>query len=162
MGHLCSGRRGRPPNPYDRRVPAFNHVGHCVTDLDRSTRFYVEALGFEHLVERDLVLPDQAVARLLQVPPPVGMAARYLQLGGFTLELLRFDRDGNAPQRERPFTEPGLTHLSVSVDDLAATCARVRELGGAVLEDTDMGGRAIMVTDPDGQRIELLPTGWSG
>jgi len=26
-----------------------------------------------------------------------------------------------------------------------------------VLEDTDLGGLAVMVTDPDGQRLELLP-----
>jgi lactoylglutathione lyase len=141
-------------------VPPFNHVGHCVTDLERSTRFY-EALGFQHVVERDLAVPDTMASRLLRVPEPVGMAARYLQLGDFTLELLHFDRPGNAPARERSFTEPGLTHLSLSVDDLPATCALVREHGGAVLEDTDMDGRAIMVTDPDGQLIELLPSGWS-
>jgi catechol 2,3-dioxygenase-like lactoylglutathione lyase family enzyme len=142
-------------------VPPFNHVGHCVTDLERSTRFYVEALGFRHLVERDLAVPEAMASRLLRVPEPVGMQARYLQLGDFTLELLHFDREGNAPARERSFTEPGLTHLSVSVDDLAATCALVREHGGDVLEDTDMGGRAIMVTDPDGQLVELLPSTWS-
>ena len=142
-------------------MPRFNHVGHCVADLDRSTRFYVEALGFTHVVERDLALPDHLVAPLLRVTPPVGMGARYLQLGDFTLELMRFDREGNAPDRERDITERGLTHLSVSVDDIPATCALVRELGGEVLEDTDMGGRAIMVKDPDGQLVELLPSTWS-
>jgi catechol 2,3-dioxygenase-like lactoylglutathione lyase family enzyme len=142
-------------------VPPFNHVGHCVTDLDRSTRFYVEALGFTHLAERDLAVPDPAASRLLRVAAPVGMAARYLQRGDFVLELMHFDREGNAPSRSRDITEPGLTHLSVSVDDIPATCALVRRLGGEVLEDTDMGGRAIMVTDPDGQLVELLPSTWS-
>lgn len=142
-------------------MPRFNHVGHCVTDLERSIRFYVEVLGFQHLTERDLTLPDQAVAPLLRVPPPVGMTAVYLELDGFTLELLCFDREGNAPARERSFTEPGLTHLSVSVDDIPATCALVREHGGEVLEDTDMGGRAIMVRDPDGQPVELLPSSYA-
>lgn len=54
-------------------------------------------------------------------------------------------------------TETGLTHLSISVEDLAASCRRVAELGGQVLADTDMDGRAIMVRDPDGQLLELLP-----
>ena len=62
------------------------------------------------------------------------------------------------PRRERSFTEPGLTHLSFSVDDLAATCDLVTEQGGEVLTDTDIGGLAIMVRDPDGQLLELLPT----
>jgi catechol 2,3-dioxygenase-like lactoylglutathione lyase family enzyme len=82
--------------------------------------------------------------------------------GGAVLELLHFDRPGNEPARDRPFTEPGLTHLSLTVDDVAATCERVRELGGEVLEDTDMGGFAILVRDLDGQILELLPPGALG
>lgn len=136
-------------------MSAFNHVGHCVTDLAVSRRFYEEVLGFVH--QRDLRVPDGPASRLLRVPEPVGMTAVYLERDGFTLELLRFDREGNAPRRERSFTEPGLTHLSFSVDDIAATCALVADLGGEVLEDTDMGGLAVMVRDPDGQLIELLP-----
>jgi lactoylglutathione lyase len=87
----------------------------------------------------------------------VGMTAVYLERDGFVLELLHFDREGNQPRRERDFTEPGLTHLSFSVDDLASAKARVVELGGEVLEDTDVGGLAVMVRDPDGQLVELLP-----
>ncbi len=132
-----------------------NHVGLCVSDPDRSRRFYEDLLGFTH--QRDLVVPDAPAAKLLRVPAPVGMTAVYLEREGFVLELLHFARDGNAPRRERSFTEPGLTHLSFSVDDLAATCARVAELGGEVLTDTDMGGHAVMITDPDGQLLELLP-----
>ena len=132
-----------------------NHVGLCVTDVERSRRFYEQALGFEH--QRDLPVPDAPASRLLQVPEPVGMTAVYLVREGWVLELLHFDRAGNDPRRARSFTEPGLTHLSFSVDDVAATCARVAELGGEVLADTDMGGHAIMVRDPDGQLLELLP-----
>ena len=135
-------------------MSAVNHVGLCVTDPDRSRRFYEGALGFTH--QRDLIVPDAPAARLLRVPAPVGLNAVYLERGPFTLELLAFARDGNDPRRDRAFTEPGLTHLSFTVDDVAATCARVAELGGEVLADTDMGGRAIMVRDPDGQLLELL------
>jgi len=132
-----------------------NHVGLCVTDLERSRRFYERVLGFRW--DRDLPVPDAAASRLLQVPEPVGATAVYLELDGFVLELLHFDREGNAPRRERSFTEPGLTHISVSVDDLAGTCALVEEHGGEVLHDTDVGGLAINVRDPDGQVLELLP-----
>jgi lactoylglutathione lyase len=132
-----------------------NHVGLCVTDLDRSRRFYEEALGFAH--RNDLKVHDAAASRLLQVPAPVGLTAVYLELGGFVLELLHFRREGNALRRDRPFTEPGLTHLSFSVPDVAATCDRVAALGGEVLADTDVGGAAILVRDPDGQLLELMP-----
>ncbi len=139
-------------------MTTFNHIGLCVTDLDRSRAFYEGALGFSH--QRDLKVPDAPASKLLRVPAPVGMTAVYLELDGFVLELLHFDRDGNDPRRERSFTEPGLTHLSVSVDDVPAACARVESLGGEVLPDTDVGGLAIMVRDPDGQLIELLPSSY--
>jgi catechol 2,3-dioxygenase-like lactoylglutathione lyase family enzyme len=132
-----------------------NHVGLCVTDLDRSRRFYEQAFGFSHRDE--LRVPDPAASRLLRVAAPVGLTAVYLERAGFVLELLHFGREGNAGRRDRSFTEPGLTHLSFTVDDLAATCAAVADLGGEVLADTDMGGQAIMVRDPDGQLLELLP-----
>ena len=51
--------------------------------------------------------------------------------------------------------EPGLTHLSVAVADIAATLEKVEPNGGEILRDTDMGGLAIMIRDPDGQLIEL-------
>jgi predicted enzyme related to lactoylglutathione lyase len=85
------------------------------------------------------------------------MTAAYLERDGFTLELLHFDREGNEPRRDRSFTQPGLTHLSFSVDDVTATCEAVAELGGEVLADTDVGGLAVMVRDPDGQLLELMP-----
>ena len=54
-------------------VTAFNHVGHCVTDLDRARRFYEEALGFRYLYE--IKPPDDPSSRLLMIEPPVGSTA---------------------------------------------------------------------------------------
>jgi catechol 2,3-dioxygenase-like lactoylglutathione lyase family enzyme len=133
----------------------FNHVGHCVRDLDRAQRFYEEVLGFT--VRNELQVPDEPASTLMRVPPPVGMTARYLERDGFVLELLHYDREGNAPARERDLTEPGLTHLSFSVEDILASAARAEALGGEVLRDTEIPGAAIMVRDPDGQLVELLP-----
>jgi predicted enzyme related to lactoylglutathione lyase len=57
--------------------------------------------------------------------------------------------------------EPGLTHVSVSVDDIPETRRKVVEYGGEVLEDTSMDGMAIFVRDPDGQLVELLPMSYA-
>jgi lactoylglutathione lyase len=145
-------------------VAVFNHLGQCVTDLERSRRFYVEGLDFE--LWREITPPDSPSDALLRLKAPVGMTACYLRRDGLVLELLHFAGSGARPDpattranRERVMNEPGLTHISLSVDDLAATCARVRRLGGEVLEDTDIG-MGIFVRDPDGQLIELLPMGY--
>ena len=51
--------------------------------------------------------------------------------------------------------EPGLTHLSISVDDIDRTLERVAAGGGSVVAETNLG-MAVMIRDPDGQLIELL------
>lgn len=138
-------------------MTVWNHVGHHVADLDRAVAFYSGVFGFE---ERNrMTIPDSGTSKLLQVREPVGLTAVYLSLGGTILELLHFDREGNDPVRNRPFTEPGLTHLSFTVEDIATTCALVNAFGGEVMEDTNMWDRAILVRDPDGQILELLSAG---
>ena len=52
--------------------------------------------------------------------------------------------------------EPGLTHISLSVDDLDATLARVPEFGGEVVAGSNIGA-GVFIRDPDGQLVELLP-----
>ena len=130
-----------------------NHFGHCVTDLDRASRFYCELFGFEE--SRRITVPDQAAAPLLSLEPPLGLTAAYLQKDGATLELLAYaDRPGQPAALERRFDEPGLTHMSFCVEDLAETCRAAVDLGGSVVEGTDQAGMAVMIRDPDGQKIE--------
>ena len=136
-------------------MAAFNHVGQCVTDLERSKRFYVELFGF--VCEREINPPDEASAQLLSLPAPLGMTAAYLVRDGLVLELLHFAAPGRTREyHAREMNEPGLTHISLSVDDMAAVCARVPEYGGQVIDATDIGA-AVFIRDPDGQLVELLP-----
>jgi lactoylglutathione lyase len=132
---------------------AFNHLGHCVADLAVARRFYEELLGFS--MERELRPPDDPSSKLLRLPKPLGMTALYLRHDGLILELLHF-AGGTKPAREREMNEPGLTHISLSVDDVDAVCARVSAYGGEVLSDTNIG-YGVFIRDPDGQLIELLP-----
>ena len=133
---------------------AFNHVGQCVTDLERSKRFYVELFGFE--LEREITPPDDSSAQLLSLTPPLGMTAAYLVRDGLVLELLAFAAAPTQEFRRREMNEPGLTHVSLSVDDIVAVCARIPEYGGEVIESSNIGN-AVFVRDPDGQLLELLP-----
>ena len=137
-----------------------NHMGQCVTDLERSRAFYEEALGFTFW--RTLELDDTPSDQLLQLHAPLGFRACYLKQGSFVLELLHFAGDGAkpAPYRPRTMNEVGLTHISLSVDDIPATCALVEQHGGSVVKETDIGS-GIFVRDPDGQLIELLPMGYA-
>src|SRR4029079_15716819 len=97
-------------------MTAFNHVGQCVTDLERSKRFYCELFGFS--LEREIAPPDETSAQLMSLTPPLGMIAAYLVRDGLVVELLHYSAAGQTrPYRPRTMNEPGLTHLSLSVDD---------------------------------------------
>lgn len=138
----------------DRPV-AFNHVGQCVTDLERSKRFYCELFGFA--ADREINPPDELSAQLLGLTPPLAMTASYLVRDGLVLELLHFAApDQTEPYQPRAMNQPGLTHISLSVDDLDGVLARVGEYGGEVLAESNIGA-GVFIKDPDGQLVELLP-----
>jgi lactoylglutathione lyase len=134
---------------------AFNHVGQCVTDLERSKRFYMELLDFG--LAREINPPDDLSAPLMGLTPPLALTATYLTRNGLVLELLHFAAPGQTrASRARTMNEPGLTHLSLSVEDVDAVLTQVPEYGGQVLPDTNIG-HGVFIRDPDGQLVELLP-----
>lgn len=133
---------------------ACSHIGLCVTDLARSRRFYEEVFGFR--LAFDLSTDGDHTPKLLRLEAPLRMDAVYLHLDGLVLELLAFDR--TTAKVDRVMNEPGLTHLSLFVDDLAPVLENVPKFGGRVREDTNLGV-AVFVEDPDGQAIELLGPG---
>ncbi len=139
-------------------MPVYNHTGQAVTDPERSMRFYTEVLGFKYWYR---LSPDDAgTTKLCGLPGPLGVTAYYLRLDGFVLELMHYAAPGaGAPYRARTMNEPGLTHLSISVDDIRATAAKAVEYGGQIIEESDLG-LALMIRDPDGQLIELLGMGF--
>ena len=85
------------------------------------------------------------------------MTASYLVLDGLVLELMHFSAEGaGAPFRPRTMNEPGLTHLSISVEDVRAAAEKAAAHGATIIEDSDLG-HALFLRDPDGQLLELLP-----
>jgi lactoylglutathione lyase len=139
-------------------MAVYNHTGQVVTDLDRAKRFYQEVFGFDLWYE--IQPQDGATAKLCCLTPPLGMTASYLTLDGFVLELIHYAAPGaTAPFRARTMNEPGLTHLSISVDDVRVTAERATKFGGRIVEESDVGA-ALFVRDPDGQLIELLPVSY--
>ncbi|HYR96245.1 MAG TPA: VOC family protein [Candidatus Binatus sp.] len=134
------------------------HIGICVSDLQRSLRFYRELLGFR--LEHELHVEGEPSDTLLRLRG-VTLDAVYLQRDGVRIELLRFASPPAPPARSRSMHEQGLTHLSFRVADMDATLAALRAAGERVLEETvvripQFQAAACFVVDPDGQLIELV------
>ena len=135
-------------------MPVYNHIGLVVSELQRSKQFYEQALGFRVWYEDAPV--DAATAKLLGLKPPLGVQTCYLTLGECVLELIHFSApEATVTRRQRSMDEAGLSHLSISVDDIRATAARAVKCGGEIVESSDLG-LALLIRDPDGQFVELL------
>ena len=134
------------------------HVGLCVTNIERSTEFYCSALGFTKVGE--MHVDDEASARLLDVEDLV-LDLVYLQRDGFRLELLAYPALGTTGDGgPHQMNALGFTHLSFRVDDADALAEAVIEYGGHLLADRTVafgaGNRGMMLTDPDGNLLELI------
>jgi catechol 2,3-dioxygenase-like lactoylglutathione lyase family enzyme len=135
------------------------HFGVCVRDLERSIRFYRDALGFTEAGR--LEIEGEPTATMLGLPE-LELHAMYLDRDGFRIELLHFPTPGTVgPAEARPMNQPGLTHMALRVDDLDETIRAVEAHGGRVIESSrvhnpSFEANLVYVTDPDGTRLELV------
>ena len=114
------------------RVTGINHVVLHVADLDRSRRFYIEALGFD---DRGTV---------------AGMRAAFLRCGMQGLDLFEMaDCDVHGGEE--------MNHMALNVDvaDVEMLVAGLSEAGIDAFEMTPRN--SVFISDPDGHRIEMLP-----
>jgi catechol 2,3-dioxygenase-like lactoylglutathione lyase family enzyme len=136
-----------------------SHFGICVSDLDRSMRFYCDGLGFEAGERFDLDSKEAVgLDRGLEVEGHVQVTSQFIRRDGMVVELLGYT---TPTPTGRPSTSRGLlgiTHLSFYVDELDAAAAHLVVLGATVLEDTrsNPGVDLVFLADPDGVRVELM------
>jgi glyoxylase I family protein len=140
-------------------IQRLTHVGICVQDMERSLRFYRDALGFQYVSE--LRVAGEPTDTLLQLQN-VDLHACYLERDGTRIELLHYASPsavrGESP---RPMNQLGLTHLSFRVANLDDAVHALQAAGAAVLRQSRIDvpafeAAAIFVSDPDGTLIELV------
>lgn len=144
-------------------IQGFSHIGICVTDLDRSVRFYTAVFGFSQIYAMDFT-GDEVAATMEQSG---GFRSTMLRRDDVRVELLQWiDVAGSGSGERKPMTELGFTHLSFRVDHIDELSDAVRAAGGQVHEHTlsvlgDPTGptpptKLLYLTDPDGTRIEVM------
>lgn len=134
---------------------AGHHVALRVSDLERATRFYMDALGagfgFEMAVEGDYALSI--------LPAPVGTSgrARLLTLpDGGALELFELTPAPSVPAANQ--LADAMMHICILVDDVLAVLARVEANGGRRRSSPRQIDRFQVAfgEDPDGHIIEII------
>jgi len=125
------------------------HYSHCVSDIERSRRFYTEVLGFEVMAEFDF--DDERTAQVMMVP-------------GARFKGIFMKRDGMRIDWDAPIDHPEEVEDAVcqrieeSLQDLEGvdemTSIAAEGMGTVVIEldnDTD-----VRVALDDGMRIEII------
>ncbi len=116
----------------------FNHFNFNVLDLERSLKFYDEALGLKPVREK---LAKDGSFRLVFLGDGVT---------GFQLELTYLvDRTEPYDLGEYEF------HLAMETPDMEAAHARHEAMGCICFENPSMG--IYFIEDPDGYWIEIIP-----
>jgi catechol 2,3-dioxygenase-like lactoylglutathione lyase family enzyme len=146
-------------------ITGVDHFGVTVSDVERALAFWRDLLGlaevgrgvieWEHL-DRLVALPDTKIEWVeLRIP------------GGGTVELSQYHRPVGASVVSGEENEPGRSHISLLVDDLASMLSNLRNAGVRARTDAPVeipvgayaGGKAAYVFDPDGVEIELIERG---
>jgi catechol 2,3-dioxygenase-like lactoylglutathione lyase family enzyme len=137
----------------------WSHVGLCVSDLDRSMRFYCEGLGCVPAERYELDGNEvPGLAEALEAGKPAVIVSQMVTHGGLKIELLGWTSPKPSGHPSSSRTHLGLTHLSFYVDDVDAAAQRLVSLGGTIVEGTRQapGIDLVFVADPDGTRVELM------
>jgi catechol 2,3-dioxygenase len=133
------GVMGEPPVHPDVRI---GHVHLRVSDLERSTAFYRDVLGFE----------------VTLFGPDIGITAAWLAAGGYHhhIALNTWTSAGGSPA---PLGHTGLDHVAILYPnrrELARAARRVLAHGHALTSaERDSVRVAVYLRDPDGNGLEL-------
>ena len=143
------------------RITGVDHTSFTVSSLDRSLEFYAGLLGFEMLWQREIT--DRYFRDIVGFPNCVVRAAQ-LRIPGSShkLELFEYVRPAGWPADIRT-NNPGSSHLSLLVDDLAAMHEELKAKGVRfrsppirIDAGVNAGGYALYLLDPDGITVELF------
>jgi methylmalonyl-CoA/ethylmalonyl-CoA epimerase len=103
-----------------------DHIGIAVSNLDEALAFYRDALGLE--VEAPEEVPSQRVR------------AHFISAGEAALELLEATADDSPIAKYVATRGPGLHHITLRVDDLAAALAQLKARGVRLIDESPRPG----------------------
>jgi glyoxylase I family protein len=143
-------------------IKMVHHHGFTVLDLERSLKFYRDALGLKvvRTNERKNLQAYDAILGYEDVHLLVALLSH--PVNGFVLELFQYVNPPSAP-RELSNHYVGSSHLAFEVDDIDDQYEQLKAQGFTsisppvdVVRDGKVVARAMYALDPDGISVELF------
>jgi methylmalonyl-CoA/ethylmalonyl-CoA epimerase len=103
-----------------------DHVGIAVSDLQAALAFYRDALGLE------IEAPEEVASQRVR--------AHFIPAGDAALELLEATADDSPIAKYVAKRGPGLHHITLRVDDIAAALERLKARGVRLIDETARPG----------------------
>jgi methylmalonyl-CoA/ethylmalonyl-CoA epimerase len=102
------------------------HVGIAVADLKEALAFYQDALGLE------VALPEEVTSQRVR--------AHFIDAGQASLELLEATADDSPIAKYVARRGPGLHHITLRVDDIAAALVRLKSRWVRLIDEAPRNG----------------------
>jgi catechol 2,3-dioxygenase-like lactoylglutathione lyase family enzyme len=132
---------------------AYGHLAILVSDLDRSVRWYTDAMGWVESWRQDTSGGWLGELNGLGGDGRVAMGS----IASVPVELVQMV-DASAVRHDRRPQQYGLFLLSARVDDYDLARKHCEELDIEIARDVEFagGGRLLVLVDPDGQEVCLI------
>ena len=127
-----------------------NHLGIATKGIDEALKFWSDALGLENVHTE--IVEDQKV-RVAMLP-----------IGESHIELLEPTSDDSPISKFLKKRGPGIHHIAVEVDDIAASLAKLKSQGMRLIDETPrLGAEGCLVAfvhpaSTNGVLLELVQT----
>jgi catechol 2,3-dioxygenase-like lactoylglutathione lyase family enzyme len=142
------------------RIIAADHTGITVSNLDRSSAFWQNILGFElsHRAHHTGDLASEATGVL-----GADISIAVLKGYGHKIELLQYNAPPDRKHVDLKACDVGSVHVALVVDDLDAVLSTIAASGWKAVgkpqtlkSGPNAGKRVVYVRDPDGTTIEFM------
>ena len=155
------------PSPTSGQEPQFTtptmDLGCVVSDIDKSIRFYTDAIGFKVSGGFQVPGPFCADAGLTDSKP---LDVKVLSLGdgpgASKLKLMQVEGSGGKAPNDHIESTLGFSYLTIMIKSTDAAVARLKKAGVKTVAKSPIalpGSPSVMLTlvrDPDGNLIELV------
>lgn len=138
-----------------------HHIALTTPDIDRLSRFYIEAFGFAEVSRGGWGVGNPWNDSIVGLTDSSARTV-FLGAGNVLIEMFQYESPVGRPNRpDRPVNDAGYTHICLSVTDIEDEIHRLEGLGmrfHAPVQPRQSGRpwQAMYGRDPDGNIVELL------